>query len=119
MCRAVLTRVIGVTGAPVSLGSRLVIAVVRVVLEALPLPLASALALAGEGGAVMLTRVLRARTKRIFAGQAAANDLPCFGIYCVRVEPLHLRPGEAVNGSHHEQRIVLSTPRNLSDAELV
>jgi len=74
MRRAVLTPVAQVTGAPVSLGSRLVIAVVGVVFEALPLPLASALALTGEGGAVMLIRVLRARTKRISAGQAATND---------------------------------------------
>lgn len=72
---AVPTPVIGVTGAPVCLGSRLVIAVVGVALEVLSLPLASALALAGEGGAVMLIRVLRARTKRISAGHAAANDL--------------------------------------------
>ncbi len=74
MRRAVLTPVIGVTGAPVSLGSRLVITVVGVGLEALPLPLASALALTGGGEAVVLVRILRARTKQISAGQATAND---------------------------------------------
>jgi hypothetical protein len=68
MRRAVLTPVITVTRAPVGLGSSLVIAVVGVALEALPLPLASALALTCEGGAVMLIRVLRAGTKRISAG---------------------------------------------------
>jgi hypothetical protein len=77
MCGAVLTPVSGVTGAPVCLGSRLVIAVVGVALKALPLPLTPALALAGEFRAEMLIGVLRAWTKRISAGQAVANDLHC------------------------------------------